>query len=104
MSPTIVTQAGRPMLAIGGTGGRLISNSLADVLTQFVVLGNPLAKAVGAPRMHTEGGTAVSFEPSWPAAETEELSRLGYTVNPRGRGAKIGAVAREHDTLQRARR
>ncbi len=104
MSPTIVTRAGQPVLAVGGTGGRLITNSLFEVLLQHVVLGKPLAKAIGAPRIHTEGNTAVSFEPSWPAAETGELSKLGYQVNPKGRGAKIGAVALENGVLQRARR
>jgi gamma-glutamyltranspeptidase/glutathione hydrolase len=104
MSPTVVTRAGTPVLAVGGTGSRMIANSLFEVLKQFVVLGQPLAKAVGAPRIHTEGNSSVSFESSWPAAETDALRKVGYTVNPKGRSAKIGTVARENGLLKRERR
>ncbi|MBM3891541.1 MAG: hypothetical protein FJ388_20710, partial [Verrucomicrobia bacterium] len=37
--PTVVTRDGKPVLAIGGAGGRKIPNALLEVLTQFIVLG-----------------------------------------------------------------
>ena len=49
MVPTVVTRDGKTVLAVGGTGGRKIPNALLEVLTQFVVLGQPLAAALAAP-------------------------------------------------------
>lgn len=55
----------------------MIPNSLLAVLTQFVVPGQPLAASIAAPRLHTEGSASLSFEKSWPAAETDEFRKLG---------------------------
>lgn len=104
MSPMVVTREGRPVLAIGGTGGRVIPNSMFEVLKQHIVLGKPIAEAVNAPRIHTEGNETVAFEPKWPAAEVDGLGKFGYSVNSGNRGAKVGAVAEENHALQRARR
>ena len=78
MCATIVLREGRPVLAIGGRGGRKIPNALFGALTQFVGLGEPLAAALAAPRLHTEGKLALELEAKWPAAEVEALGRLGY--------------------------
>jgi gamma-glutamyltranspeptidase/glutathione hydrolase len=92
MVPTIVTRDGAPILAIGGRGGRKIPNALLEVLTRYVVLGEPLGTAIAAPRMHTEGSTAVSFEKSWPAGEADALTKLGYKVTTAA-SANLSAVA-----------
>ncbi len=52
MVPTVVTRDGKTVLAVGGTGGRKIPNALLEVLTQFVVLSQPLAAALAAPPAH----------------------------------------------------
>jgi gamma-glutamyltranspeptidase/glutathione hydrolase len=103
MVPTIVTRGSQAVLAIGGAGGRRIPNALVEVLTQFVVLGKPLAASIAAPRLHTEGNAELSFEKSWPAAETGEFRRLGYTVTTGGT-ASMSAAARENGLLLQARR
>lgn len=103
MVPTIVTRDGAPVLAIGGRGGRKIPNALLEVLTHYVVLGRPLPAAMSAPRLHTEGTTAVSFEKSWPAAETDALSKLGYKVSAAA-SANLSAVALTPDGLIKAQR
>ena len=103
MVPTIVTRDGTPVLAIGGRGGRKIPNALLDVLTHYVVLGQPLASAMAAPRFHTDGTTAVSFEKSWPAEETDALAKLGYKVNS-GTSANLSAVALTPDGLIKSQR
>ena len=36
MCPTIVLRDGKPILAIGGTGGRMIPNAIFNVLTEFI--------------------------------------------------------------------
>jgi gamma-glutamyltranspeptidase/glutathione hydrolase len=103
MVPTIVTRDGKAVLAVGGTGGRKIPNALLEVLTQRIVLGKPLAASIAAPRVHTEGDSALSFEKAWPATETAALRRLGYAVSTAG-SANMSAVALENGALHKARR
>jgi gamma-glutamyltranspeptidase/glutathione hydrolase len=103
MVPTVVTRDGKPVLAIGGTGGRKIPNALLEVLTHFVVLNKPLAASLAAPRLYTEGDEKLSFEKAWPAAETDGFRRLGYVVRTAG-SANMSAVALEGGQLCKARR
>ena len=80
MCPTIVARGGRPLIALGARGGRKIPNAVAEVLLQLVAREKPLADAVAAPRLHTEGQLALNFEKSWPSAVLEELKARGYQV------------------------
>ena len=80
MVPTIVLREGRPVLAIGGRGGRKIPNALFEVLARYVGLGETPEAALAAPRPHTEGGLSLELEAKWPASEAESLTRLGYQV------------------------
>ena len=68
-----------------------------------LVRGEPIDAAMDAPRLHTEGDRAVEFEKAWPAAETEALAKLGYTVKIAG-AATLSAVAREDGGLRAAMR
>jgi gamma-glutamyltranspeptidase/glutathione hydrolase len=97
MCPTIVTNKGLPVMAIGGAGGRKIPNSLFDVLTEHLLLGAPLEKAIAAPRLHTEGDTTLLMEQKWPEDETAFLKKTGYTITT-GTGAIISAVRRDPRT------
>jgi gamma-glutamyltranspeptidase/glutathione hydrolase len=92
MCPTIVLKDGKPICALGAHGGRKIPNAVVDVLTRYVGQDAPLADAVAAPRLHTEGGTSVIVEPGWPGGEIEHLRAIGYTVT-RGPSAVVSAVA-----------
>ena len=103
MCPTIVTREGQAILALGGRGGRKIPNALFEVLTEFVVLGHPLAESIAAPRMHTEGDTTLEFEKAWPADEIESFRKLGYTTKTAA-SATLSAVALENGTLRAAMR
>jgi gamma-glutamyltranspeptidase/glutathione hydrolase len=97
MCPTIVSREGRPLLALGAAGGRRIPNTVFDMLTYRLGEGRPLEEAVGAPRMHTEGGMPLTLEAKWPAAETEYLKQVGYAIKT-GPGAKLNAIEREPAT------
>jgi gamma-glutamyltranspeptidase/glutathione hydrolase len=97
MCPTIVTHGGVPVAAIGARGGRRIPNAVAEVLLQLVARGKDLKAAVAAPRMHTEGTLAVSFERAWPAEQTEELKSRGYEVTT-GSSATVSAVGKAADS------
>lgn len=103
MCPTIVTRGGQPVLAVGGRGGRKIPNAMFEVLTQFVLLGRPLAESFAAPRTHTEGNATLEFEKHWPEADLKELGQLGY-ITRTGGSATLSAVAQENGQLCAAMR
>jgi gamma-glutamyltranspeptidase/glutathione hydrolase len=92
MCPTVVLRGGKPVLGLGGAGGRRIPNANFHVLALSVGRGASLAEAVGGPRLHTEGGLEVTLEPQWPEADAEFLKKVGYQVK-RGSSALVNAVA-----------
>jgi len=91
MCPTILLRAGQPILAIGGTGGRMIPNSIFSVLTHFVGLGASIEDAMAAPRLHTEGNLDLTLEREWPDADVDQVKALGYHVKV-GRTANVHAI------------
>jgi gamma-glutamyltranspeptidase/glutathione hydrolase len=80
MCPSIVLRNGRPMLAIGGTGGRRIPNAILQVLLHFLAEGRSIDQSVQAPRVHTEGDLNLHFEPGYPQADIDFLQKIGYTI------------------------
>jgi gamma-glutamyltranspeptidase/glutathione hydrolase len=52
MTPTILAQDGKPVLAIGSPGGRTIINTVLQVILNVVDHGMDVAEAVEAPRFH----------------------------------------------------
>lgn len=103
MTPTLVTGSGRPVIAVGGRGGRMIPNTMVQFLTQSVMLGKSFDAALNAPRVHTEGNTTVEFEKTWPAVELSALKNIGYNVQTRG-SATLSAIALEDGVLRAAMR
>jgi gamma-glutamyltranspeptidase / glutathione hydrolase len=92
MCPTILLRDGRPVIAIGARGGRQIPNAVFEVLTQLIALDRTMSEAVAAPRFHTEGNENIQFEKTWPPAEVEAATRVGYNVKT-GFAAVISAVS-----------
>src|SRR5207302_6867942 len=84
MCPTVVLRGGRPVLALGATGGRKIPNAVFDVLAHYVGRGSSLEEAVAAPRLNTQGGLEVLAEARWPADALAGLKKFGYTVKAGG--------------------
>jgi gamma-glutamyltranspeptidase / glutathione hydrolase len=103
MVPTIVTRNGKPVLAVGGVGGRKIPNGLFEVLSQYVVNEKSMAESIAAPRLHTEGAASILAEKSWPTAELESLRKIGFDVKTGG-NATMSAVAIEDNALVKAKR
>src|SRR5207237_4013061 len=94
MCPTVVRKGGRPVLAVGATGGRRIPSTVFDVLAYWLGEARPLDDAVKAPRLHTEGDLNLVLEASWPAAVSDHFKRVGYAVKPGG-GASLSAIERD---------
>jgi gamma-glutamyltranspeptidase/glutathione hydrolase len=82
MCPSIVLRDGRPMLAVGGTGGRRIVNAMLQVLLHFIAEGRSIDDSVQAPRLHTEGGMWLRAERTYPQSDLDYLKKIGYEVRP----------------------
>ena len=55
MMPSIVTKAGRPVMALGAPGGNVILSALVQSFINVVEFGMTATEAVSAPRIHAEG-------------------------------------------------
>ncbi|HEV3142568.1 MAG TPA: gamma-glutamyltransferase, partial [Gemmataceae bacterium] len=99
MCPTVVLHDGKPIAAMGTTGGRRIPNTLFDVLSNFVGLGQPLKDAAAAPRLHTIGNLDLDLSKNTPAAIAEYLKKAGYNVKT-GPGANFNGIARDPKTAE----
>lgn len=97
MCPCIVLKDGRPLLAVGGRGGRKIVNAVFDFLLSLVALGKSPSEAIAAPRLHTEGNLALTLEKSWPAAEVAACRELGFTTTT-GPSAILSAAWQDAQT------
>ena len=92
MCPTVLAKRGRPVMALGGRGGRKIPNAVGEVLLQILGRGHDLAQAIAQPRLHTEGTLAVSLEKAWPADSRNDLELRGYKISTAA-SATVSAVA-----------
>jgi gamma-glutamyltranspeptidase / glutathione hydrolase len=94
MCPTVVTKDGVPVFTLGATGGRLIVNTVFDVLNHQIGESLGLSEAVKAPRIHTEGDHSLLLNLTWPAGAVERLKRVGYTIRTGGT-ATLHAIERD---------
>jgi len=94
MCPTIVARGGKPVMALGATGGRRIVNTVFDFLAYRLGIGRSLTESVQAPRVHTEGDLKLTLEASWPPKVKEHFKKIGYDVAI-GPAARLNAIERD---------
>ncbi|WP_405487390.1 gamma-glutamyltransferase [Streptomyces sp. NBC_00096] len=90
MSPTIVLEHGRPVLAVGSPGGATIITTVLQTLIGHLDRGLPLVDAIAAPRASQRNQTTTELEPGlWNSPVRAELEALGqgFRQNP-----EIGAA------------
>ena len=92
MCPTIVTRDGKPVLAVGGRGGRRIPSAVVDVLVNYVGQDRSMEESIDAPRMVTQGGLTVQCDDKWSAEGKEYLAQIGYEVSD-SQSARMSAAA-----------
>jgi gamma-glutamyltranspeptidase/glutathione hydrolase len=81
MTPTIVARHGKPVLAVGGSGGPLIISGTVQVLLNVLDFDLDAASAVAAPRIHDQWVPPVlGVEPGIATPTHGVLARYGYTV------------------------
>jgi len=93
MAPTIVTRAGRPIVALGLPGGLRIFGSAMQAVINLVDHGMDLQQALEAPRIWTQGG-ALELEPAVPDSVADALIARGHRVaRVRTIGGGMNAIA-----------
>jgi gamma-glutamyltranspeptidase/glutathione hydrolase len=77
MAPTIVTDDGKPFLALGSPGGSTIITTVLQILLERLDLGGTLPEAIAAPRVSQRNSTTSGAEPAFIASpEAEALTEL----------------------------
>jgi gamma-glutamyltranspeptidase/glutathione hydrolase len=90
MSPTIVLDHGRPVLALGSPGGSTIITTVLQTLTGHLDRGLPLVEAIAAPRASQRNQTTTELEPGlWNSPLRAELEAIGHGFR---QSPEIGAV------------
>ncbi len=96
MCPTIVLRDDRPILAIGGAGGRRIPNAVTSVLCNYIGRETTIAKAVAGPRIHNEGNDDVWFNGPVADSAAVYLKQIGYRIG-HNKIALVSAATRDPD-------
>jgi gamma-glutamyltranspeptidase/glutathione hydrolase len=89
MAPTIVTDHGRPVLALGSPGGSTIITTVLQVLLNRLDFGMSLPRAIAAPRASQRNTASVQAEPAF---DTTGLVDLGHTFAAPPAPGEIGAA------------
>jgi gamma-glutamyltranspeptidase/glutathione hydrolase len=78
MTPTIVVDQGRVVLALGASGGTTIPTSVLQVMLSRLVFGEAVDKAVSAPRFYPQTGVpTLKLDDGWSERELAELAWRG---------------------------
>ncbi len=81
MSPTIMLQNGKPVLATGSPGGSRIINTVLEVIVNTLDGHMGIGNAVAAPRFHDQWlPDEVVVEPNFPPAKIRGLAALGHNI------------------------
>lgn len=81
-TPTIVLKDGKPVLVLGSPGGRTITNTVLQVLSNVVDHHLPIQAAVDAPRIHHAWQPdVVRLEGKFPRTTVQALAQWGHRVD-----------------------
>ncbi len=100
MSPILILRNGEGRCVFGLPGGRKIVNVGAQLGIGFVEFGMTPARAIDAPRIHTEGAEPILLSPEFPTSIAEALESRGHTLRPSEvqLGGPASAIAIDPDT------
>uniref|UniRef100_A0A6B2G4F6 Glutathione hydrolase 1 proenzyme (Trinotate prediction) n=1 Tax=Myxobolus squamalis TaxID=59785 RepID=A0A6B2G4F6_MYXSQ len=81
--PTIILDdKGGPLIAIGGSGGSIITTATAQVLIFHLIFGMSLKDAISYPRLHAQvTPNKVFFETKFDKKIIEGLKKIGHQVS-----------------------
>ena len=98
MSPTIVLKDGKPVIALGASGGPKIISAVLMELVDMLDLGMTPEQAVAAPRIHQQWSpNELMIEQALPENLQEALRKRGHALTPLPSMAVSQIVARSAD-------
>ncbi len=93
IAPSIVTRAGKPILALGTPGGYGICQTQAQVLVQYLDYGLSLQDAIDSPRARLWNGSAVLAETRIGEAAATTLQARGHDIEqPDAWSIRVGGM------------
>lgn len=93
MTPTVLLQRDKAVMAVGGSGGPLIITATLQTLLGAIDFGLSVEDAVSAPRIHHQWMPDVlNVEKAVPAETTEVLRSYGHKVTPLTSKVSVTAV------------
>ncbi|WP_171241507.1 gamma-glutamyltransferase [Ruegeria sp. HKCCA5491] len=92
MSPTIVMQDGKPVLAIGSPGGSRIIGYVAKSIIAWADWGMDVQQALSMPHLVNRFGTYDVEQGTSAEGFVDALTTLGYEVNPRDLTSGLHAI------------
>jgi gamma-glutamyltranspeptidase/glutathione hydrolase len=94
MTPTIVTQDGEPVVALGTPGGARIITTVFQLLFNQLELGMTLPEAIAAPRLSQRNTTSTEFEAAWfDSPEADALRARGHRLTSIGTLNNVTGIA-----------
>jgi len=98
MSPTLVLQNGRPVIALGAAGGPRIITAVLQELVDLIDLGETPSQAVAAPRIHQQWSPdELLVEKQLPEDVKRSLAQRGHKITEVPATAVSQIVARSTD-------
>ena len=82
ITPGMVLRDGKPVLALGVTGGNMQPQGQVQLLNRMLGCGQNPQTAIDAPRFRITAGRAMNLEPAVPDAVKQALLELGHQVEP----------------------
>lgn len=80
MTPVIVFEDGRPLMAVGSSGDGEIPDIVSQIIIDALEYGQDLGDAITEPRVTGSVDPAVSWEDDVPETTREELAKRGYEL------------------------
>lgn len=102
MSPTLLLDKGKPVLAVGAPGGTRIISCVAQTILNVTEFGLPLKDAVASVRYHQQWKPDVlTLDPPGPGPEViQELEKRGHKIKLEAVPCNVMAVSRQGDRLE----
>ena len=99
MSPTIVLDRGKPILAVGASGGPRIITATLQVMLDVIEYDRTLAESLERPRFHHQWQPNLLYRNAYAADDPvmEALRGRGHTISDDRRGAVVQALRIEGD-------
>ena len=101
MTPAIVTQDNKLVLAVGAPGGSRITTGVAEVVLNVLDFHMNPQDAVDLPRFHEQWKPDFLYlQKGFPLQTVEALQKMGYQIKPVEGVARVEVIVKDGDTLE----